>query len=352
MGEVVCVTGAGGFVASWLIKLLLSKGYTVRGTVRQPGDEKNAHLYKLDKASENLTLHKADLLDYDSIHEAIKGCNGVFHVASPLPTGPVQNPQVELIEPAVKGTLNVLKSSLEAKVKRVIVVSSGAAVTMNPSWPKDRVKDENCWSDKEFQKKMKNWYGLSKTEAESEAMEFGKSTGLDVVRVCPTLVLGPMLQTTANSSSMFLVRQLKGTSFSTFSKTFKHIISFVECYLSRVIDALNVCFLYTEGYESRENKLQKLVDVRDVAEALLLAYEKPEAEGRYICVGHMIMYKDLLDKLKSLYPHYNYPKSYTDGGEEPKMSAEKLQKLGWNCRPLEDTLIDSIEHYKAAGFLE
>ncbi|TXG51855.1 hypothetical protein EZV62_021024 [Acer yangbiense] len=323
MGEVVCVTGAGGFVASWLIKLLLSKGYTVRGTVRQPGDEKNAHLYKLDKASENLTLYKADLLDYDSIHEAISGCNGVFHVASPLPTGPVQNPEarlltfsVELIEPAVKGTLNVLKASLEAKVRRAIVVSSGAAVTMNPRWPKDRVKDENCWSDKEFQKKMKNWYGLSKTEAESEAMEFGKSTGLDVVRVCPTLVLGPMLQTTANSSSMFLVRQLK------------------------------------EGYESRENKLQKLVDVRDVAEALLLAYEKPEAEGRYICVGHMIMYKDLLDKLKSLYPHYNYPKSYTDGGEEPKMSAEKLQKLGWNCRPLEDTLIDSIEHYKAAGLLE
>ncbi|KAK3232098.1 hypothetical protein Dsin_003979 [Dipteronia sinensis] len=48
-------------------------------------------------------------------------------------------------------------------------------------------------------------------EAESEVMEFGKSTGLDVVRVCPTLVLGSMLQTAANSSSMFLVRQLKAT---------------------------------------------------------------------------------------------------------------------------------------------
>lgn len=33
---VVCVTGAGGFVASWLVKLLLSKGYTVHGTVRDP----------------------------------------------------------------------------------------------------------------------------------------------------------------------------------------------------------------------------------------------------------------------------------------------------------------------------
>lgn len=33
----VCVTGAGGFVASWLVKLLLSKGFIVHGTVRQPG---------------------------------------------------------------------------------------------------------------------------------------------------------------------------------------------------------------------------------------------------------------------------------------------------------------------------
>lgn len=58
--------------------------------------------------------------------------------------------KVEVIEPAVKGTLNVLKASLEAKVKRVVVVSSTAAVLMNPSWPKDQVMDETCWSDKEY----------------------------------------------------------------------------------------------------------------------------------------------------------------------------------------------------------
>jgi hypothetical protein len=36
-GRTVCVTGAGGFIASWLVKRLLEKGYTVRGTVRNPG---------------------------------------------------------------------------------------------------------------------------------------------------------------------------------------------------------------------------------------------------------------------------------------------------------------------------
>ena len=57
-----------------------------------------------------------------------------------------------------------------------------------------------------------------------------------------------------------------------------------------------------------ENKLRAIVDVRDVAEALLLAYEKPEAEGRYICTSHMANAKDSVDLLKSLYPNYNYQK--------------------------------------------
>jgi nucleoside-diphosphate-sugar epimerase len=51
-----------------------------------------------------------------------------------------------------------------------------------------------------------------------------------------------------------------------------------------------------------------IVDVRDVAEALILAYEKPEAEGRYICTAHTIKAKGLVDMLKGIYPHYNYPK--------------------------------------------
>lgn len=36
-GQTVCVTGAGGFLASWMVKLLLERGYTVKGTVRNPG---------------------------------------------------------------------------------------------------------------------------------------------------------------------------------------------------------------------------------------------------------------------------------------------------------------------------
>lgn len=84
--ETVCVTGAGGFVASWVVKLLLSQGYIVHGTVRDPCDEKNAHLKKLENATENLQLFKADLLEFEGFVAAISGCTGVFHVACPVPS--------------------------------------------------------------------------------------------------------------------------------------------------------------------------------------------------------------------------------------------------------------------------
>lgn len=55
-----------------------------------------------------------------------------------------------------------------------------------------------------------HWYSLSKTEAESEAMEFGEKSGLPVVAVCPSLVLGPILQSNVNASSLILLKLLKG----------------------------------------------------------------------------------------------------------------------------------------------
>lgn len=57
-----------------------------------------------------------------------------------------------------------------------------------------------------------------------------------------------------------------------------------------------------------ENRLRMLVDVRDVAEALVLLYEKGEAEGRYICTAHTIETRELVDALKRKYPDYSYPK--------------------------------------------
>ncbi|PRQ19391.1 putative cinnamoyl-CoA reductase [Rosa chinensis] len=315
MGEkdTVCVTGAGGFVASWVVKLLLSQGYKVHGTARDPGDEKNAHLKKLENASENLQLFKADLFDVEGLCNAISGCSGVFHVACPVPSDEVSNSdEREFIEPAVRGTRNVLDACIKAKVKRVVVVSSAGAVIYNPKWPKDKPMDEECWSDPVYCKKAKTQFGnycLAKTMAETEALEYAKKSELRIITVCPSFVFGPMLQSTLNASNSLLITLLK------------------------------------DGLESVENRARPVVDVRDVAEALLLAYEEPEAEGRYICTSYVIKVQALVEMLKGLYPNYNYPKRIIGAVEDVKMSSEKLQKLGWKFRPLEETIVDAVNNY-------
>ncbi|PUZ59899.1 hypothetical protein GQ55_4G080300 [Panicum hallii var. hallii] len=314
--KTVCVTGAGGFVASWLVKLLLSWGqYVVRGTVRDPGASKNAHLKSLDGAGERLQLLKADLLDYNSVASAVAGCEGVFHVASPVPSGRSSNPEVEVIGPAVTGTANVLKACYEAKVGRVVVVSSVAAVSNNPNWPKGKAFDEDSWSDEEYCRKNEDWYNLSKTLAEREAFAYAEKTGLDVVTICPSLVLGPLMQSTINASSKILLNYLKGDR------------------------------------DTVENRLRNIVDVRDVTDALLLAYEKPEASGRYICSSHPIKVSDMINILKNLYPTYPYPKNFVEVEGNFVINSEKLQKLGWTFRPIEETLCDCVESYKTFGFL-
>jgi hypothetical protein len=57
------------------------------------GDNKTAHLKRLENASENLKLFKADVLDYDAMAGAVAGCQGVFHVATPVPSGKITDPE-------------------------------------------------------------------------------------------------------------------------------------------------------------------------------------------------------------------------------------------------------------------
>ncbi|VAI19081.1 unnamed protein product [Triticum turgidum subsp. durum] len=318
-GETVCVTGAAGFIASWLVKLLLSRGYTVHGAVRDLGDKKTAHLRRLDNAASNLKLFKADLLDYDAMAAAISGCRGVFHVATPVPSGELTDPELQMLGPAVTGTTNVLKAASAANVRRVVVVSSMVAVEINPKdWPQGKIRDESCWSDTEFCRSNESWYPVAKIAAEAAALEYGRETGLDVVTLNPALVFGPLLQPTVNASSQFLIYLLKG------------------------------------GPDQVRDKLWHIVDVRDVADALLLLYETPGAAGQHICAPHFITVRELLRLPKIMYPGCPYisEESIYDMDHPAPMTSEKLEKLGWSHRPLRDTIADTIEFCQEAGFLE
>ncbi|KAJ0037743.1 hypothetical protein Pint_23940 [Pistacia integerrima] len=183
-GKVVCVTGASGFIASWLVKFLLERNYTVKATVRDPNDPKIKHLHELDGTKERLHIFKANLLEEGSFDSAVDGCEGVFHTASPV-TFSANDPQAELIDPAVKGTLNVLRSRAKVQsVKRVVVTSSIASILFNGNPLTPDV----------------NWYLVSKTLAEEASWKFSKENGIDLVTLHPGLVIGPFLHSTLNLS--------------------------------------------------------------------------------------------------------------------------------------------------------
>eukprot|EP01018_Ginkgo_biloba_P035199 Gb_09085 [translate_table: standard] len=114
----VCVTGAGGYIGSWLVKNLLHKGYTVHATLRDPGNQaKTGHLLSLPGAKESLKLFKADLSEEGSFDSAVTGCEGVFHVASPMDFS--KDHEDDFIKPAVNGVVNVLSAcTQEGTVKR------------------------------------------------------------------------------------------------------------------------------------------------------------------------------------------------------------------------------------------
>ncbi|XP_028787174.1 tetraketide alpha-pyrone reductase 1-like, partial [Neltuma alba] len=134
---------------------MLIKAQACSGLLYDP--KKIDHLLKLDGAKERLQLMKADLMDEGSFDPVIEGCVGVFHTASPFIINDIKDPQDELIDPAVKGTLNVLKSCAKfPSVKRVVLTSSIATVAYNrkPRTPQV-VVDETWLSDLDLSRESK-----------------------------------------------------------------------------------------------------------------------------------------------------------------------------------------------------
>nr|ACJ38670.1 cinnamoyl CoA reductase [Betula luminifera] len=313
-GLTVCVTGAGGFIASWIVKLLLEKGYTVKGTLRNPDDPKNAHLKELEGAKERLTLWKTDLLDYESLKAAIDGCDGVIHTASPV----TDDPEL-MVEPAVDGTKNVIIAAAETKVRRVVFTSSIGAVYMDPNRGPDVVVDESCWSDLEFCKNTKNWYCYGKAVAEQAAWEVAEEKGVDLVVVNPVLVLGPLLQPNVNASVVHVLKYLTGSA-----KTYA-------------------------------NSVQAYVHVRDVALAHILVLETPSASGRYLCAEAVLHRGDVVQILAKLFPEYPIPTMCSDEknprAKPYKFSNQKLKDLGLEFTPVKQCLYETVKSLQEKGVL-
>ncbi|MEM5470662.1 NAD-dependent epimerase/dehydratase family protein [Hoeflea sp. AS60] len=265
----VLVTGATGFVAGWLVKRLLEEGFTVHGAVRDPSNQaKTAHLTALaDKLPGDLKLFAADLLDDGSYADAMAECAVVFHTASPF-TSKFSDPQRDLVDPAVKGTRNVLETANRTpSVTRVVVTSSVAAIygdTKDLAKVSGGVLSEENWNT--TSSLTNSPYSFSKVEAEKTAWEIARAQDRwKLVTVNPSLVIGPTLSGKSTSESHNLIKQFGDGTLK--------------------IGAPPLEF--------------GMVDVRDVAEAHMRAGFVPAAEGRHIASGETASFLQLGNMLRN-----------------------------------------------------
>jgi len=343
----VLVTGANGYVASWLVKQLLEVGFTVHAAVRNPENkEKIAHLKELANAAKgSIKFFATDLLSPDSYKEAMEGCGLVYHTASPF-TIDVKDPQKELIEPAVNGTANVLNTAKEnTSVKRVVVTSSCAAIytdavdTINA--PEGSLTEEvwNTTASIDYQP-----YSLSKTLAEKKAWEIAdKQSQWDLIVINPCLVLGPALNPKNTTS-----------------------------------ESKNVLKMLGDGQMKMGAPRMGagVVDVRDVALAHYKAGITKNASGRYITAAHetnlLEMGMELLPKYGDKYPlpkkaipkwlimiigpltNKSFTRKFIRNNIDVQWRADnsKIKKeLGIKFRPLRETMEDGFQSLIDGGLI-
>ncbi|CAG1017018.1 NADPH-dependent methylglyoxal reductase [Anaerolineales bacterium] len=268
----ILVTGASGFVALHAIIQLLQQGYKVRATLRTLSRELEVReaVGKQVEIKDSLEIVGADLNQESGWDKIVENCESVLHVASPFPLLEPKD-ENELIAPAVQGTLRVLRASHDANIKRVVIVSSIAAVFSGHNGD-SRTFDENDWSDVE---KNIGAYARSKTFAERAAWDFingsENTNKMEMVAINPPLILGPVpnkdLPTSAEMVSTLMLGQVPGVA-----------------------------------------KIKiGIVDVRDVVSALILAMTTPEAAGhRFLCPAGTIWLKDLAETLHKKYAARGY----------------------------------------------
>lgn len=337
-GERVLVTGASGFIGSHVVGTLLSRGYRVRGSVRDPSDtKKTAHLGKLAAqagAADALELVAADLEHPGAFDDAVRGCPWVCHVASTVKLR-ADDPQREIVDVAVEGTKNVLGSVARASEVRRVVLTSSIAAVVDESKPLDFVFDESSWN--ESSTVSESPYPLSKALAEKAAWAFvealPEAERFSLVTMSPTFVLGPVLTKAHGRSSPGVIRDL-----------------------------------LTGKFPLVPNFHWGIVDVRDVALGHVLALEMPEAEGRHILNEQGAWLVDMAKILREAFPGKKVPrwrmpdfamygvalfdKRLTRSflrrnlGVARRIDASKSREaLKLHYRPLEDTLRDTARSF-------
>jgi dihydroflavonol-4-reductase len=325
----VLVTGATGFIGGNLARELWRRGDDVRALVR-PGSN------RLTIEDTGIVPVEGDILDRQSVDEAVRGCEAVFHVAAAY-TFWSRDP-AGVSRTNVEGSVNVLAAAHQAGVSRTVYTSTVSTVGL----PKEGLGDEETPLDP---KTLHGHYKRSKLQAELVALDMA-AKGMPVVVVNPTAPVGPW--------------DVKPTP------TGKMVLDF----LRRRVPA----YLKTG---------MNLVDVADVVEGHILALEKGKPGERYILGNRNVSLKEIFDILSRLTglpapriwaPYWlvvgaGYADRFVEGTllhREPAIpvegvlaskipayvSCEKaVMELGQPQRPIEDALDRAVDWFTSHGYL-
>ena len=324
---IVLVTGANGHVGNNVTEALLARGYRVRAMVRNAtGAKMLAHL-----RCERLELVFGDLMDPSFLARAVYGVDGVFHLGAPNIVW-AKDQERDIRVPIVEGTRNIILACQQAGTPKIIFASSCSAAGLRAD--PGQVFHEHDWNLQVHSPLLQ-----AKIDAEQLAWRLCDSGTTRMISILLPAVIGP--------------------------KFFRHTPN---------------TMLYKKMVERRSIPLPRLgfhlIDARDAAQAMLLAFESKTLAGRCIVAGEYVTSMSLCTTLRGLDPTLRLPKSAVPNilvqcgvlldwlrasltrtpreltfaiakdlvdANQPVNTAKMRDELGLSPRPLRETLMDTLE---------
>lgn len=241
----VLVTGASGFLGGELVKQLVANGESVRVIKRA-----NSNLTYLQNIIHKIDIVEADILDVPSLEIAFEGVEKIYHSAAVI--GYDASYYDSMYKTNIEGTANVVNMALDKGVKKLLHISSIAAIGGKPN---ELIDEETKWEKNEWT----THYGITKMLAEREVYR-GISEGLDAVIVNPGIIIG-----IGNDEHKSLIQ------------LFKRI-------------ANKKMPFYTTGTNG-------FIDVEDVVKASIQLMNSTVSAERFILINENISFKNYFEKI-------------------------------------------------------
>ncbi len=204
----ICITGANGFLASNIIRELLSRGHEIVAFIKTGEDIST--IKDLD-----IIMKYGDILDFNSILEAVEGCDALIHTAANTATYPSRSEMQYKVN--VEGTLNVMNAALEKKLSRVLHIGTANSFGFGT---KENPGNENTpFSCARY----KLGYIDTKFEAQQKVLDLVKTRNLPAVILNPTFMLGPYCGKYGSGQMLLAVKNRKTPGYARGGRNFVYV---------------------------------------------------------------------------------------------------------------------------------